>query len=75
MYGKIRVEYIGKIDPDKTKPEDMTKDLPTLIVNYQKYDAKIYVTAEHESGIAKIELVYKGTAVSTIENPTRSGYI
>ncbi len=75
LYGKIKIEYIGKVDPDVENPDDIPKALPTLIVDYQKYDAKIYAEAHHESGIAKIELVYKGEVVSVIENPTRAGYI
>ncbi len=71
MYGKVKVEYIGRIDPSKVNPEDAARDKPTIDARYERLDAKIYVTAHHESGIAKIELIRGNEVLATIENPVR----
>ncbi len=69
LYGKINIDYIGKIDPDKETAEELAKTIPKLRVDYEPTLAKITATAsEEKNGIEKIEIIYKNETKETRVN-------
>ena len=67
MYGTLEVEYIGK----EPKPgEDIA--YPTVKARYEQSVESILAEASVSKGsIVKIELIYKGDVIGTLDNPIR----
>ncbi len=73
IYGKINIDYIGKIDPSRGSAEDLAKLLPKLKLDYEPITAIITATASSEEGeIEKVEIIYKGEVKETVENRDNS---
>ncbi len=69
LYGKINIDYIGKINPDKETSEELAKTLPKLKLEYEPITAIITATAsEEKNGIEKIEIIYKNETKDTKVN-------
>ena len=71
MYGTLEVEYIGK----EPKPgEDIV--YPIVKARYEQSVESILAEASISKGsIVKIELIYKGDVIGTVDNPSRRSKI
>ena len=67
--GIIKIEYLGKVDKDKTL-EEMIETWPKIEARYEEASGKIIASASLEGGsIKKIELIYKD---QILENETKT---
>lgn len=67
--GIIKIEYLGKVDKDKTL-EEMIETWPKIEARYEEASGKIIASASLDGGsIKKIELIYKD---QILENETKT---
>lgn len=63
IYGKVLIDYIGKDDSGKDDDENVLKQLPKIIANFDKRERSIIVKAnmpKEKNSIEKIEIFYGG---------------
>ena len=74
-YGTVKIEYLGKFPEGGNGSGgegsgDSGISFPSIKARYERSVALIFAEAKDDSGIAKIELIYKEEIKGTVNNPT-----